>query len=565
MSAKQILFNESARGAIKKGIDKLAEAVRMTLGPRGRAVVIEKSYGAPQVTFDGVTVAKEIELSDKWENLGAEFIKQAADKTNDRVGDGTTTAVVLAHAIIEEGERAIHEKGFNVIQLAEELRKGSEVVVKALEAQKEDVSDNKKLQEVATLSAKDAEIGKLLAEVMSKVGRDGVVTIEDSNTVGNSHEMVEGLQFDRGYVSPYMISNQEKMTAELEDPYILVTDKKISSIQDILKLLEKVLATGKKELVLIADEIEGEALAALLVNKLRGVLNVLAVKAPGFGDRRKEMLQDIAVVTGAEFVSEELGRKLENTEVGHLGHAHRVVADKDNTTIVGGKGNKKAIEERVAQIRTQIKKTDSEYEKKNLQERVGKLSGGVAVIKVGAPTESAQKELKQRVEDAVAATRAAMEEGIVPGGGIALFNVNLDLSARLAEALAERADKAGLGSKNESASSVAKSAWEILSRALESPVSAIVQNSGENAGKVISDLKAQKSNKNVWLGFNAITNKIGDLKEAGIIDPLKVVKIAFQNAVSVAANYLTVGAAITEIPEKKEPAGGGMGGGHMDY
>lgn len=547
MSAKQILFNESAREALKKGIDKLAEAVRMTLGPRGRAVVIEKSYGAPQVTFDGVTVAKEIELQDKWENLGAEFIKQAADKTNDRVGDGTTTAVVLAHAIIEEGERAIHEKGFNVIQLAEELKKGSDMVVKALEAQKEDVSDNKKLQEVATLSAKDAEIGKLLAEVMSKVGRDGVVTIEDSNTVGNSHEMVEGLQFDRGYVSPYMISNQEKMAAELEDPYILVTDKKISSIQDILKLLEKVLATGKKELVLIADDIEGEALAALVVNKLRGVLNVLAVKAPGFGDRRKEMLQDVAVVTGAEFISEDLGRKLENTDVGHLGHAHRVVADKDNTTIVGGKGNKKAIEDRVAQIRAQIKKTDSEYEKKNLQERVGKLSGGVAVIKVGAPTESAQKELKQRVEDAVAATRAAMEEGIVPGGGIALFNVNLEL-----------------GSQKESVSLVVKSAWEILSRALEAPVSAIVQNSGENAGKVISDLKTQKSSaKNTWLGFNAVTNKIADLKEAGIIDPLKVVKTAFQNAVSVAANYLTVGAAITEIPEKKEqPAGGG---GHMDY
>lgn len=558
MSAKQILFNESARSAIKKGIDKLADAVRMTLGPRGRAVVIEKSYGAPQVTFDGVTVAKEIELQDKWENLGAEFIKQAADKTNDRVGDGTTTAVVLAHAIIEEGERAIHEKGFNVIQLAEELKKGSEAVVKALEQQKEDVSDNKKLQEVATLAAKDAEIGKLLAEVMSKVGRDGVVTIEDSNTVGNSHEMVEGLQFDRGYVSPYMISNQEKMTAELEDPHILVTDKKISSIQDILKLLERVLATGKKELVLLADEVEGEALAALVVNKLRGVLNVLAVKAPGFGDRRKEMLQDIAVVTGAEFISEDLGKKLENTDISQLGRAHRIVADKDNTTIVGGEGDKKAIEDRIAQIRAQIKKTDSEYEKKNLQERVGKLSGGVAVIKVGAPTEAAQKELKQRVEDAVAATRAAMEEGIVPGGGIALLNVNLDLSA----------SEAGLGSKSESASPVVKSAWEILSRALEAPVSAIVQNSGENAGKVIGELKAQKANSPAaagWLGFNAATNKISDLKEAGIIDPLKVVKTAFQNAVSVAANYLTVGAAVTEIQEKKESAGGPMGGGHMEY
>src|SRR3989338_216346 len=547
MSAKQILFNEAARESMKKGIDKLAEAVRMTLGPRGRAVVIEKGYGAPQVTFDGVTVAKEIELSDKWENLGAEFIKQAADKTNDRVGDGTTTAVVFAHAIIEEGERAIHEKGFNVIQLAEELKKGSEAVVKELEQQKEDVSDNKKLQEVATLAAKDAEIGKLLAEVMSKVGRDGVVTIEDSNTVGSSNEMVEGLQFDRGYVSPYMISNQEKMAAELEDPYILVNDKKISSIQDILKLLEKVLATGKKELVLIADDIEGEALAALVVNKLRGVLNVLAVKAPGFGDRRKEMLQDIAVVTGAEFISEDLGRKLENTDVNHLGHAHKVVADKDNTTIVGGKGNKKMIEERVAQIRAQIKKTDSEYEKKNLQERVGKLSGGVAVIKVGAPTESAQKELKQRVEDAVAAPRAAMEEGIVPGGGMALFN----LIARSAVSNIEPNKKVAVDA-----------ALRILARALEAPVLAIIQNSGGSRDMLEKLSDKKRESKDNWLGFNATTNEFGNLKEAGIIDPLKVTKTAFLNAISVASNYLTIGAAITEIPEKKDPpqmpSGGGM-------
>ncbi|KKT57704.1 MAG: 60 kDa chaperonin 1 [Candidatus Giovannonibacteria bacterium GW2011_GWC2_44_9] len=560
MSAKQILFNESAREAMKKGIDKLAEAVRMTLGPRGRAAVIEKSYGAPQVTFDGVTVAKEIELQDKYENLGAEFIKQAADKTNDKVGDGTSTAVVLAHAMIEEGERAIKEKGFNVIQLAEELRKGSEAVLKALEAQKEEINDNKKIQEVATLSAKDPEIGKLISEVMSKVGREGVVTIEDSNTIGNAYDLVEGMQFDRGYISPYMISDQEKMEAVLEDPYILVTDKKISAISDFIKLLEEVVQTGKKELVIIADEIEGEALATLVVNKIRGVFNVLAVKAPGFGDRRKEMLQDIALVAGANFISEDLGKKLENVHVADLGRAHRVIADKDNTTIVGGKGAKKTIEERIAQIKAQIQKTDSEYEKKNLKERVGKLSGGVAVIKVGAPTEAAQKELKQRVEDAVSATRAAMEEGIVPGGGIALFNVNIDLSA----------DNAGLGSQKESVSSVVKSAWEILSRALEAPISAIAQNSGENAGKIISDLKTQKSNKNTWLGFNAVTNKIGDLKEAGIIDPLKVTKTAFINAISVAANYLTIGAAITEIPEKNPstgsgPAGGGMGGGHMDY
>ncbi|OGF62148.1 chaperonin GroL [Candidatus Giovannonibacteria bacterium RIFCSPLOWO2_01_FULL_44_40] len=545
MSAKQILFNESAREAMKKGIDKLAEAVSMTLGPRGRAAVLEKSYGAPQVTFDGVTVAKDIELQDKYENLGADFIKQAADKTNDNVGDGTTTAVVLAHAMIEEGERAIREKGFNVIQLADELRKGSQTVIAALEKQKEEINDNKKIEEVATLSAKDGEIGKLIAEVMSKVGRDGVVTIEDSNTIGNSYDIVEGLQFDRGYISPYMISDQEKMEAILEDPYILVTDKKISAISDFIKLLEKIVQTGKKELVIIADEVEGEALATLVVNKIRGVFNVLAVKAPGFGDRRKEMLQDIAVVAGAEFISDEIGKKLENASIDDLGRAGKVIASKDFTTIVGGKGDKKAISDRATQIKAQIQKTDSDYEKKNLKERVGKLSGGVAVIKVGAPTESAQKELKQRVEDAVAATRAAMEEGIVPGGGIALFNVNLSMQ-----------EKGG----NE----VARAAWGILGRALEAPVSAIVANSGEMPTRVIEELK----NKNGgWLGFNALTNKIGDLKEAGIIDPLKVTKTAFLNAVSVAANYLTIGAAVTDIPEKKEtpPMGGGMGGGHMDY
>ncbi len=547
--AKQILFNENARGALKKGIDQLAEAVRMTLGPRGRAVVIEKSYGAPQVTFDGVTVAKEIELKDKYENLGAEFIKQVADKTNDLVGDGTTTSVVLAHAMIEEGEKAIQEKGFNVIQLAEELKKGSKKIIGLLERQKEDINDNKKIEEVATLSAKDQSIGKLISEVMAKVGREGVVTIEDSNTVGNSHEIVEGMQFDRGYVSQYMITNQERMEAVLEDPYILVTDKKISAIGDFIKLLEKIVQTGKKELVIIADEVEGEALATLVVNKLRGIFNVLAVKAPGFGDRRKELLQDIALVTGAQFISEDLGKKLENTDISDLGTAHRVVANKDNTTIVGGKGDKKAIEDRVLQIKAQIKKTESEYDKKNLQEQVGKLAGGVAVIKVGAPTESAQKELKQRVEDAVAATRAAMEEGIVPGGGIALFNVNLEAS-----------------SEKENEAPVARAAWEILEKALCAPLEAIINNSGEAPSKFLSEIKVDKAKSQnpaaYWIGFNAITNKIADLKEAGIIDPLKVTKTAFINAISVASNYLTIGAAVTEIPEKKEvpqmPPGGGM-------
>jgi len=534
--AKQLLFNEAARAAIKKGIDTLAEAVKMTLGPRGRAVVIEKGYGAPQVTFDGVTVAKEIELEGKWENLGAEFIKQAADKTNDKVGDGTTTAVVLAHAMIDEGEKVIREKGFNVIQLAEELKKLSGVVVKKLEAQRELINDNKKIEEVATLAAKDGAVGRLIAEVMSKIGREGVVTIEDSNTIGNSHEMVEGMQFDRGYVSQYMITNQERMEAVLEDPYLLVTDKKISAVTEILSLLEKIVASGKKELVIIAEEVEGEALATLVVNKLRGVFNVLAVKAPGFGDRRKEMLQDVATVTGAKFISEDLGKKLENVDIDDLGHAHKVVANKDNTTIVGGKGDKKEIENRVAQIKAQIKKTDSEFDKEKLQERLGKLAGGVAVIKVGAPTESAQKELKQRVEDSVSATRAAMEEGIVPGGGIALFNVVSEM----------------VNLKGETAP-VTAAAFGILRRALEAPLTAIVENSGESPAGAIKDLRKEREGaKNIWFGFNALTNKIGDLKSAGIVDPLKVVKTAFINAVSVAANYLTVGAAISSIPEKKE-------------
>ncbi len=542
--AKQIKFNEEARASIKKGIDKLADAVKVTLGPRGRAVVIEKGYGAPQVTFDGVTVAKEIELEDKWENLGAEFIKQAADKTNDNVGDGTTTATVLAHAMIDEGEKVIREKGFNVIQLAEELKKASASVVKSLESQRELINDNKKIKEVATLSAKDEEIGGLIATVMEKVGKEGIVTVDDSNTIGSSYEIVEGMQFDRGYVSQYMVTNQEKMESVLEEPYVLVTDKKISSIQDILGLLEKIVQSGKKELLIVADDVDGEALTTLIVNKLRGIFNVLAVKAPGFGDRKKEMLQDIATVTGATFISEELGKKFESTELADLGRARRAVSTKDVTTIVDGKGDKKDIEARAAQIKAQIKKSDSDFDKEKLQERLGKLSNGVAVIKVGAPTESAQKELKQRVDDAVAATRAAMEEGIVPGGGIALLNVSFELF-----------------SKPDAEKTVKSAAISILRRALEAPVRAIVENSGESADRVIGEL--EKESAKPWRGFNALTNKvIGDLREVGIIDPLKVTRTAFMNAVSVAANYLTIGAAVTNIPEKKDGGmPGGMGGG----
>ncbi len=540
--AKQILFNEEARAAMKKGIDKLAEAVKMTLGPRGRAVVIEKGYGAPQVTFDGVTVAKEVELEDKYENLGAEFIKQAADKTNDNVGDGTTTSVVLAQAIIDEGEKTIREKGFNVIHLAEELKRESEAIIKSLENQRELINDNKKVKEVATLSAKDKEIGGLIAEVMEKIGKDGVVTIDDSNTLANSYELVEGMQFERGYVSQYMISNQERMEAVLEDPYILVTDKKISSIQEILALLEKIVQSGKKELVIVAEEVDGEALTTLILNKLRGIFNVLAVKAPGFGDRRKEMLQDIAIVTGATFISEDLGKKLENVGLEDLGHAQRVVSTKDSTTIVAGRGEKKEIDARVSQLKVQIQKTDSDFDKEKLQERLGKLSGGVAVIKVGAATETAQKELKQRVEDAVAATRAAMEEGIVPGGGIALFNVVIEMSSE-----AEKKD------------AVSKAARSILIEALKAPVRAIITNSGESSEPILAVLK-EKGGKGTWMGFNGLTNKIENLKDAGIIDPLKVTKTALVSSVSVAATYLTIGAAFTTIPEK-EKEGGGMSGG----
>ncbi|PIR43989.1 chaperonin GroEL [Candidatus Wolfebacteria bacterium CG10_big_fil_rev_8_21_14_0_10_31_9] len=545
--SKQLKFNEDARVALKKGIDKLAEAVKMTLGPRGRAAVIEKGYGAPQVTLDGVTVAKEIELEDKYENLGAEFIKQAASKTDDDVGDGTTTAIVLSHAMINEGEKAILEKGFNVIRLAEALKEGSKAIIEELEKQKVLIESNKDIQEVATLSAKDKSVGELIAKVMEKVGRDGVVTIEDSNTVANAYEIVEGMQFDRGYVSAYMITNTERMEAVLEDPYILVTDKKISSIQELVPVLEKIVQAGKKELVIIADEVDGEALATLIVNKIRGILSVLAVKAPGFGDRKKEMLEDIATVTGAEFITEDLGKKLESVDVVSLGRAHRVISNKDNTTIVGGKGEKDIIDQRVAQIKNQIKKTESEFDKEKLQERLGKLAGGVAVIKVGAPTETAQKELKQRVEDAVSATRAAMEEGIIPGGGIGLFNVVIPKAENMSHHDIE----------------TFQAALNILTKAKDAPFEAILNNSGKS-GNEISGIKEDLKNKKTkaedkWIGFNAMTNEISNLKEAGVIDPLKVTKTAFMNAVSVASAYLTIGVAIANIPEKKEEKHGPIG------
>lgn len=546
--AKKIYFNDEARKALKRGIDQLSDAVKMTLGPRGRAVVIERGYGAPQVTLDGVTVAREIELEDKFENLGASLIKQAADKTNDNVGDGTTTSIILAQALIEEGEKAVSERGFNVIRLADEITNESQKIISILENQAEPVKDNNKIKEVATLSAKDPEIGSLIADVFRDVGKSGVITIEDSNTISNSSEVVEGMQFDKGYISQYMVTNTEKMQAEYEDPYILITDTKISAVKDILPLIEKMAQSGKKDLVIIAEDIDGEALATLVVNKIRGIFNTLAIKAPSFGDRRKDILADIAIVTGGQVISEEVGLKLENVEFSMLGRARKVIATKDDSIIVGGKGKKKDIEDRVAQLAEQIKRTEAKYDKDKLTERLGKLSGGVAVLKIGAPTESAQKELKQRVEDAVAATRAAMEEGVVPGGGIALFNSILEIPDQ--------------DSKDE----VKIQAREILRKVLKAPLSAIIENSGENVSVVIDDLVEKKNTtkskiEKYWLGFNAATNTIEDLKKAGIVDPLKVTKTALMNSVSVATNFLTIGVAITDIPKKEDHSHGAPEGG----
>jgi len=481
-------------------------------------------------------------LKDKYENLGAELIKQAADKTSDAVGDGTSTAVVLAQAMIDEGEKLIQDKGFNVIQLAEGLRKVTDEIVKRLEEQGEAIDEIKKIEEVASLSAKDSEVGKLIAEVMDKVGKDGVVTVDDSNSIGSSYEIVEGMQFDRGYISQYMITDADKMQSVMGNPNILVTDQKISAISELLPLLEKLVKVGKKDLVIIADDIEGEALATLIVNKIRGIFNVLAVKAPGFGDRKKEMLQDIAVVTGATYVSSDLGKKVENIDISDLGTAEKVVSDKDDTTIVGGGGKKEEIDARISQIKNQIEMTDSGFDQEKLEERMGKLSGGVAVIKVGAPTESAQKELKDRVDDAVHATKAAMEEGVVPGGGMALYNI--DPSFITGE------DKA-----------ITNAVRQIVKRALNAPVRAIIANSGgdEKTLKEFERMKGESSDK--WLGFNGLTNKVVNLKAVGITDPLKVTKTAFLNAISVAATYMTLGAALTEIPEEKRdsmPPGMGM-------
>ena len=533
--AKQIVFNQKARELLKKGIDKLANAVKVTLGPKGRAVVLERTYGAPIVTRDGVTIAKEIELEDHFENIGAQMVKEVAQKTADIAGDGTTTATLLAQIMISEAIKNI-SAGVDPIGMKEGMEKAKEAVFEELKKISKPVTGQKDIENVATISARDPEIGKLIAEIINEVGKDGVVTVEESKALGLSKEVVKGLQFDQGFVSPYMITDPERMEAVLENPYILVTDQKISAIADILPLLEKLIQSGKKDLVIIADEIEGEALATLVVNKLRGVLNALAVKAPGYGDRKKEMLQDIATVCGAELISEELGRKLENATITMLGRARRVIADKEKTTIVGGGGSKAEIEKRAEQIRRQIETTESDFDREKLQERLAKLTGGVAVIKVGAPTEVEQKETQHRIEDAVAATKAAIESGIVPGGGVALLRCIPKVSS-----IGEEFSKAG---------KIAQFVGvNIVKEALAAPLKQIAENAGFD-GAVVYDKVLSHQNQNY--GFNAQTGKYEDLVKAGVIDPTKVVRSAIENAISAASMFLICEAVVAELPEKEK-------------
>ena len=548
---KQILYKEQARELLKRGVDKIANAVKVTLGPKGRNVVLDKGFGSPTITKDGVTVAKEVGLKNKFENIGAELIKEVASKTNDVAGDGTTTAIVLAQAIVAEGFSAVNS-GANPLALRRGMDKAVDWVVDFLNKRKQKVTGDK-VREVASISANDPEIGKLIADVFKQVGRDGVVTVEESQSSEMAKEIVEGMQFDKGFVSPYMATNTERMEAIFEDAFILITDKKISSIQDVVPLLEQLTKSGKRELVIIAEDVDGDALATLVVNKLRGNFVALAIKAPGFGDRKKEMLEDIATVTGGQVISEEKGMKLESVELSMLGKAHRIVSTKENTIIIGGKGKKAGIDKRVSQLKAQLINSTSDFDKEKLQERIAKLSGGVAVIRVGATTEIELKEKKFRIEDAVAATRAALEEGIVPGGGIVLFEAAKELNVKSVKGVHEFGDEAkGLA---------------IIKSVLERPLRVIT----ENAGKDPNDVVHQVFTMEPGMGFNAATGEYVDMTDAGIIDPLKVVKAALINAVSVASLLLTTEAVITDEPEEKTsptggmpPMAGGMGGG-MDY
>ncbi len=540
--AKKISYDLEARNALKAGVDKLANAVRVTLGPKGRNVVIEKKFGAPTITKDGVTVAKEIELEDKLEDVGAQMLKEVASKTSDDAGDGTTTATVLAQTLVAEGLKNV-TAGANPMSIKRGIDAAARAVVEALKSQSKDLPDAEQIANVGSISANnDREIGEKIAEAMEKVGKDGVITVEESKTAETFLETVEGMQFDRGYLSPYFVTNSDNMEAELEDPYILIYDKKISNMKDLLPLLEKVVQTGKPVLI-IAEDVEGEALATLVVNKLRGTFKVLGVKAPGFGDRRKAMLEDIAVLTGGTVISEDAGYKLENATLDYLGTAKRVVSDKDNSTIVGGNGSSDSIKGRINEIKVQIEKTTSDYDQEKLQERLAKLSGGVAVINVGAATEVEMKEKKARVEDALHATRAAVEEGIIPGGGVALL--------RTIPAL----DKV----KVEGEQSVGV---DIMRRALDAPIRQICANAGAEPSIIAQAVREGKGD----YGFDARTGEYVNMLEAGIIDPTKVARVAVENAASIAGMILTTDAAVTEIPEKEtpmppmDPGMGGMGG-----
>jgi chaperonin GroEL len=538
--AKDIAYSLDARGSLKAGVDKLANAVRVTLGPKGRNVVIEKKFGAPTVTKDGVTVAKEIELENKLENVGAQMVREVASKTSDVAGDGTTTATVLAQSIVNEGIKNV-TAGANPMAIKRGIDAARDAVVDAIKAQSKDLPDSQQIAQVATISANDdTEIGEKIAEAMEKVGKDGVITVEESKTAETFLETVEGMQFDRGYLSPYFVTNSESMDAEMDDPYVLIHDKKISNMKDLLPLLEKVVQTGKPVLI-IAEDIEGEALATLVVNKLRGTFKVLAVKAPGFGDRRKAMLEDIAVLTGGTVISEDAGYKLENANLDYLGTAKRVVSDKDNTTIVDGGGSIDAIKARINEIKVQVDKTTSDYDREKLQERLAKLSGGVAVINVGAATEVEMKEKKARVEDALHATRAAVEEGIIPGGGVALLR-SID---SLKKVKVDDEQKVGV---------------DIMRRALEEPIRQIATNAGAEASIVVQNVRNGKDD----YGFDARIDDYVNMFAAGIIDPAKVARVAVENAASIAGMILTTEAAVTEVPEDEKmppmPPGGDMGG-----
>jgi chaperonin GroEL len=536
MAAKELIFNTEARAALKRGVDQLAEAVKVTLGPKGRNVVIDKKFGAPTITKDGVTVAKEIELSDPLENMGAQMVKEVATKTSDLAGDGTTTATILAQAIFREGLKNV-TAGVNPMALKRGIDKGVAAVVEALKQMSVATNGKKEIAQVGAISANnDKEIGDLIAEAMEKVGKDGVITVEEAKGLETTLETVEGMQFDRGYLSPYFVTDPEKMEAVLEDALILIHDKKISSMKDLLPILEKVAQLGKP-LLIIAEDIEGEALATLVVNKLRGTLRVCAVKAPGFGDRRKAMLADVAVLTGGQVISEEVGFKLENAVVTDLGKAKRIVVDKDNTTLIDGAGEDDKIQGRIKEIKGAIEKTTSDYDKEKLQERLAKIAGGVAVINVGAATESEMKEKKARVEDALHATRAAVEEGIVPGGGVALVRAQKVLKALKLE---DSDEQIGVG---------------IVSRAIEEPIRMIVQNAGGEGSIVIEKVR---NSKDANYGYNALTDQYENLVEAGVIDPTKVTRTALQNAASIAGLLLTTEALIVE---KKEPQGNAQGGG----